>query len=187
MMMNSYQFQLIFSLHPNEDVEQHLDALFEVGCDDALISMGKPGYLATDFTRESSSAYEAIKTAVEAITTAIPHAKLIKAGPYIANLSEIANLFGCTRQNLSKYARGESPKSDSFPCPIVSGKVDYWYVLDVALWLSQNRKKQNKMNIIKQDIDILKAIHDLNIAIEEVRNQYDHDKNFLNLVKNIAA
>jgi len=182
-MMNSYQFQLVFSIHPNEDAEQYLDALFEAGCDDALISIGKPGYLAADFTRESSSAYEAIKTAIEAVTKAISHAKLIKAAPYIANLSEMANLFGCSKQNLSKYARGESPKSDSFPCPVVSGKVDYWYVLDVALWLYKN----NKLNIQKQDIDSLKAIHDLNIAIEEVRNQYDHDNNFLDLVKSIAA
>ena len=182
-MMNNYQFQLIFSLHPNEDAEKYLDALFEAGCDDALISMGKPGYLAADFTRESSSAYDAIKTAIEAVTKAITHAKLIKASPYIANLSEMANLFGCTKQNLSKYARGESPKSDLFPNPIVSGKVDYWYVLDVALWFY----KQNKMNIGKQDIDILKAIHDLNIVIEEVRNQYNHDNNFLKLVKSIAA
>ena len=181
--MNSYQFQLVFSIHPNEDAEQYLDALFEAGCDDALISIGKPGYLAADFTRESASAYEAIKTAIEAITKVIPHAKMIKAAPYIANLSEMANLFGCSKQNLSKYARGESPKSDLFPCPIVSGKVDYWYVLDVALWLYKN----NKMNIQKQDIDGLKAIHDLNIAIEEVRNQYNIDHNFLNLVKNIAA
>ena len=187
MMMNNYQFQLVFSLHPNEDAEQYLDALFEAGCDDALISMGKQGYLAADFTRESPSAYDAIKTAVEAITKAISHAKLIKAGPYIANLSEMANLFGCSKQNLSKYSRGESPKSDSFPCPIVSGKVDYWYVLDVALWFSKNKTKQNKMNIMKQDIDNLKAIHDLNIAIEEVRNQDNHDNNFLNLVKSIAA
>ena len=185
--MNNYQFQLVFSLHPNEDAEQYLDALFEAGCDDALISMGKPGYLAAEFTRESSTAYDAIKTAIKAITKAISHAKLIKASPYIANLSEMAKLFGCTRQNLSKYARGESLKSNSFPCPIVSGKVDYWYVLDVALWLSQNKTKQNKVNIRKQDIDILKAIHDLNIAIEEVRNQYNHNNNFLNLVKSIAA
>ena len=52
-MMNNYQFQLVFLLHPNEDAEQYLDALFEAGCDDALISIGKAGYLAADFTRES--------------------------------------------------------------------------------------------------------------------------------------
>ncbi len=182
-MMNNYQFQLVFLLHPNEDTEQHLDALFEAGCDDGLMSIGKAGYLAADFTRESVTAYEAIKTAIENITKAIPHAKLIKAGPYIANLSEMANLFGCTKQNLSKYARGESPKKESFPCPIISGKVDYWYVLDIASWFY----KQDKINIQKQDIEALKAIHDLNVAIEEIRNQYNHDSDFLNLVKDIAA
>lgn len=182
-MMNNYQFQLVFLLHPNENAEQHLDALFEAGCDDGLMGIGKAGYLAVDFTRESATAYEAIKTAIESITKAIPHAKLIKAGPYIANLSEMANLFGCTKQNLSKYARGESPKQESFPCPVISGKVDYWYVLDIASWFY----KQDKMNIQKQDIEALKAIHDLNIAIEETRNQYDHDNDFLSLVKDIAA
>ena len=182
-MMNNYQFQLVFLLHPNEDAEQYLDALFEAGCDDALMSIGKAGYLAADFTRESITAYEAIKTAIKAVTDAISHAKLIKAGPYIANLSEMANLFGCTKQNLSKYARSESPKKESFPCPIISGKVDYWYVLDIASWFY----KQDKMNIQKQDIEVLKAIHDLNIAIEEIRNQYDNDNDFLSLVKDIAA
>jgi len=181
--MNNYQFQLVFLLHPNEDAEQYLDALFEAGCDDALMSIGKAGYLAADFTRESITAYEAIKTAIKAVTDAISHAKLIKAGPYIANLSEMANLFGCTKQNLSKYARSESPKKESFPCPIISGKVDYWYVLDIASWFY----KQDKMNIQKQDIEVLKAIHDLNIAIEEIRNQYDNDNDFLSLVKDIAA
>ena len=43
------------------------------------------------------------------------------------------------------------------------------------------------MNIKKQDIEALKAIHDLNFALEETRNQYDHDNDFLSLVKDIAA
>ncbi len=181
--MINYQFQLIFSLRSSEDAEQYLDALFEAGCDDAVMGIGKTGYLATDFTRESSSAFDAIKTAIEGITQAIPHAKLIKAGPYIANLSEMANLFGCTKQNLSKYSRGESASSETFPCSIVSGKVDYWYVLDVAIWLF----KQNKLKIQDTDIEIIKAIHDLNIAIEETRNEYDHNNDFLSLAKQVAA
>ena len=182
-MMNSYQFQLIFSLHSVEDAEQYLDALFESGCDDAVMGVGKKGYLAADFTRESSSAFDAIKTAIKGITQAIPHAKLIKAGPYIANLSEMAHLFGCTKQNLSKYARGESANNETFPCSIISGKVDYWYVLDVALWFY----KQSKLNIQDSDIEVLKAIHDLNIAIEEIRNEYDHNNDFLSLAKQVAA
>ena len=182
-MMNNYQFQIIFSLHSNEDAEQYLDTLFETGCDDAVMGVGKTGYLAADFTRESSTAFDAIKSAIEAITQAIPHAKLIKAGPYIANLSEMANLFGCTKQNLSKYARGESASNEPFPCSIVSGKVDYWYVLDVAIWLF----KKNKLNIQDNDIDTLKAIHDLNVAIEETRNEYEHNNDFLSLAKRVAA
>ncbi len=181
--MTNYQFQLIFSLNSNEDAEQYLDALFEAGCDDAVMGVGKIGYLAADFTRESLSSFEAIKTAIEAITQAIPHAKLIKVGPYIANLSEMANLFGCTKQNLSKYARGESASNEAFPCSIISGKVDYWYVLDVAFWLF----KQNKLNIQDNDIEILKAIHDLSVAIEETRNEYDHNNDFLSLAKQVAA
>ncbi len=126
---------------------------------------------------------DAIKTAIEGITQAIPHAKLIKAGPYIANLSEMAHLFGCTKQNLSKYARGESPSSEAFPCSVISGKVDYWYVLDVALWFY----KQNKLNIQESYIEVLKAVHDLNSAIEEIRNEYEHNNDFLSLAKQVAA
>jgi len=181
--MNNYTFQLIFSLHTNEDADQYMDALFEAGCDDAVIGIGKKGYLAADFTRESASAFDAIKTAIEGVTQAIPHTKLVKAGPYIANLSEMAHIFDCTKQNLSKYARGESASNEPFPCSIVSGKVDYWYILDVALWLH----KQNKLNIQETDIEVLKSIHDLSIAIEEARNAYEHNDNFLSLAKKVAA
>ncbi len=46
---------------------------------------------------------------------------------------------------------------------------------------------ENKLNIQDNDIDTLKAIHDLNVAIEETRNEYEHNNDFLSLAKRVAA
>ena len=54
------------------------------------------------------------------------------------NLSELAFLFDCSKQNMRKYARNEMASVDSpFPFPVVSGKTSYWLVAEVAQWLER--------------------------------------------------
>ncbi len=63
--MKEYDFALMFRLNQgDEHPEVYLDLLYEAGCDDTLPGIGKPGYLALDFIRESDSAFDAIESAI---------------------------------------------------------------------------------------------------------------------------
>jgi len=76
-----YDFVLTFALENDADPEQYLGTLYEAGCDDASVGIGKIGSIALDFPRESDSAEAAVKSAIADVKKAIPHAKLIKVVP----------------------------------------------------------------------------------------------------------
>jgi hypothetical protein len=74
-----YEFSLKFALADHSaDPEQHLDALFEAGCDDATIGIGKRGAIALSFAREAVSAKIALSSAIKTAQKAIPGAMLIE-------------------------------------------------------------------------------------------------------------
>lgn len=137
--MNTYNFELFFNLNPGEDGWDFQDSLYEAGCSDAMISIGQKGVIEMTFNREAESAIDAILSAIENVLTAITHATLENIRPDIQNLTEMAFLFGTSKQNMRKYANNEVVKvSESFPAPVVIGKIAYWHTLDVALWLKNN-------------------------------------------------
>ncbi len=74
--MNKYDFALIFKLADEIDSEIYLDALYEAGCDDASVCIGKIGWIELDFIRYSHSASEAIESAIADVNRAIPNAVL---------------------------------------------------------------------------------------------------------------
>ena len=80
--MKDYGFILKYAL-PDlaADPEQYLDTLYESGCDDALIGIGVHGRLALDFTRQSTSAFEAITSAMLDVKKAIPMSRLVETTP----------------------------------------------------------------------------------------------------------
>lgn len=85
--MKEYEFTLKFKLpDDNTNPEIYLDQLYEEGCDDAIIGIGKKGYFAFEFIRESTSSYEAMSSAIEGVKKVIPQAKLIEASPDFVNL-----------------------------------------------------------------------------------------------------
>ncbi|GAB6039510.1 DNA-binding protein [Endothiovibrio diazotrophicus] len=136
--MNPYEFTLAFSLRdPAAGAESHLDALFEAGCDDALVGSGVPGILALDFLREGVSAEAAVRSAVEAVCAAIPGAELIEAKPDLVGVSEIAALAHCSRQNVRKYLVN---LRSGFPLPVHSGSVPLWHLLEVVEWFGRSPK-----------------------------------------------
>ncbi|MEY8252721.1 MAG: DNA-binding protein, partial [Colwellia sp.] len=99
--MNEYEFTLKFSLQATSvNPEDHLDKLYEAGCDDAIVGTGKKGSIALDFIREADSAFDAISSALMNVKSAIPEAKLIEATPDIVGLTEVADMLGCSRQNI---------------------------------------------------------------------------------------
>lgn len=68
---------IAFSVPPETDQpEDFLDALYEAGCDDAVVGVGLSGYISLDFSREGNSAQEAVQSAISGVQKAIHDAKL---------------------------------------------------------------------------------------------------------------
>lgn len=80
--MPLFEFTLKFSL-PNSQIDPnaYIEKLYENSCDDALIGIGTKGYIALDFIREASSAYEAIYSAITNVKAVLPKSRLIEASP----------------------------------------------------------------------------------------------------------
>lgn len=145
--MNEYDFVLRFQLPEDcEQPEAYLDALYEAGCDDATIGVGIPGYIGLDFCRKSSSAEQALLSAINDVKRAIPRGKLTEVTPDLLNISEIADLVSSrlqkvSRQAMRKYAFGQVAKLKSrFPAAAVSSSSPLWHVDEVIYWLVENNK-----------------------------------------------
>ena len=127
-----YNFELSFKLPGvNADGEQYLDALYEAGCDDAMIGIGRKGFIGADFSRESTSLEIAVDSAIRNIETAIPGAQLIDAGPDLVGASDVAAILECSRQNIRQLLTTD----ESAPIPAYQGKRDLWHCAEVLTWL----------------------------------------------------
>ena len=77
--MASYDFTLKFTLpDPTGDPACDTDALFDAGCDDALVGIGENGTIALNFNREAPTAADAVSSAIAAVKKAIPRATLVE-------------------------------------------------------------------------------------------------------------
>lgn len=133
--VKEYEFTLKFALqHPDADPHSYVEALGCNGCDDALIGVGKKGYIALNFMREAGSAYEAVSSAVGDVKKVIPQATLVEATPDFVGLTDVAQLLGCTRQNIRKLIETSSRCA---PPPVHEGKSSIWHLADILTWLRE--------------------------------------------------
>lgn len=146
-----YEFVLKFALADQEvDPSGYLDALFEAGCDDATVGVGKRGSIALDFSREASSAEEAVRSAILDVQKAIPDAELTEIKPDLVNLADVADIIGCSRQNIRKYASGQMRTVKvHFPEPVLSGSTDFWHLYEVLSWLNSNTELRAPKNLLE--------------------------------------
>ncbi len=73
-----HTFTLKFQLSDdNWDHNDLVERLFAAGCGDAIIGVGRPGYIALQFTRNAASIDEAVDTARADVMAAMPAALLI--------------------------------------------------------------------------------------------------------------
>lgn len=156
--MGEYEFTLKFEL-PDQNVESeiYIDQLYESGCDDALIGIGKKGYIALDFIRESSSAYDAISSAIEDVLKGIPEANIVEALPDFVGITDIAKLLGCTRQNIQKLMSKENSKC---PYAVYGGSQSIWHLADILTWLVEDKDYKIEESLI----EIAKMTRNLNLA-----------------------
>jgi predicted DNA-binding transcriptional regulator AlpA len=166
--MNSYTFLLNFILPDRAaDPEQYLDALYEAGCDDAVVGIGQRGMIGLDFTRAAVSAEDALRSAIDNVRAAIPGAPLVQAGPDLVGLTQMAEIFGFSRQNMRKYATGQSGAPEAFPSPVVLGEPSLWHLAEIVAWLKLNTTVQAPDNVL----EVSKAAAKLNFEVERKRHR----------------
>ncbi len=170
--MTEYEFVLRFQLPADTDLpEEFLDALYEAGCDDAVVGVGLPGYISLDFSREATDAQEAVLSAISHVQNAIHNAKLIEVSPDLLNTSEIADLVSArvgkiTRQAMRKYTCGQVTKVKSrFPAAAVNSSSPLWHVDEVVSWLIENKKTSNQVNAMRL-IEISKVARAMNVQVQ---------------------
>ena len=138
--MKTYEFTLKFGLPVSEsDMDELVERLGEAGCDDALIGTGQSGRIALDFAREADSAFDAISSAVTDIKQVVPDAKLIEATPDLVGLTDVADIVGCSRQNIRKIMLSSG---GTFPPPVHEGKSAIWHLSSVLVWLKESKSYQ---------------------------------------------
>ncbi len=156
--MKEYDFILKFDLPDcDADPERYIDALYESGCDDATVGIGQKGRLALNFIREANTALAAVSSAIHDVRKAIPNAKLIEATPDLVGLTDIAEIVGCSRQNMRKLFLTHKAM---FPSPVHEGSVALWHLAKVLHWF-----KDKGTYAIEDDlIEVSRANMQVNIA-----------------------
>ncbi|KYC43556.1 DNA-binding protein [Scytonema hofmannii PCC 7110] len=173
--MREYEFTLKFRLpDPTIDTGMYVDALYESGCDDAIIGTGIKGLIALDFIREAPSAYDAMSSAIKDVRKAIPQAEVVEASPDFVGVTDVANLLGCSRQNVQKLL---SNSISNRPPAVYGGAQSVWHLFELLIWLIEHKsyhvdeslvevaKITRSLNLVKQsemlDPEIQKKIQDL--------------------------
>ena len=168
--MGQYNFTLRFALGKHDaDPNLFVDKLFEEGCDDALVGLGRLGHIALDFAREAPTADDAVLSALADVQRAIPEAKLVEATPDLVGLTDIANLLGFSRQYMRKLA---VKKGTGFPLPIHEGKPAIWHLSTVLAWFSDSKSRDfdealleiarvnMQCNLIKEGVGLDRSMSD---------------------------
>jgi predicted DNA-binding transcriptional regulator AlpA len=174
--MREYEFTLKFKLQDSSiDLDFYVEKLYEFGCDDAIVGLGKKGYIGFNFIRKSHSAYEAVTSAIRDIKKAIPKANLIEASPDFVGIMDIANLLGCTRQNIQKLIS----KNNSY-CPpaVYTGSQSVWHLVDILDWLVNYKD----YNIDESSIEIARVTMYLNTVKRLEKIDYSITENLRNLI-----
>ena len=154
---------LNFTLPPGVDSpDACLDALFEAGCDDATVGVGQHGMIGLDFTRVAASADDALRSAIQDVLQAIPGASLVQAGPDLVGLTDMAGIFGFSRQNMRKYATGGKV---AFPQPIYLGEPSLWHLAEIVAWMRENTSVWPRADVFA----VSKAAARINFETEQQR------------------
>ena len=135
--MGTHQFTLILDADP-ESVEGPLaDALFEAGCDDALLGVAE-GVVHLDVDREAESLAAAISSAIRDVESAGVHVVRIEPTDLVT-LSEIARRTGRSVESIRLLAEGKRG-AGTFPRPARGTREPprLWAWVEVAAWFTEH-------------------------------------------------
>jgi len=155
-----YTFTLKYKLAAQDcDLDAIVERLGEAGCDDATIGVGQPGRLALVFSREGTSALEALVSALCDVKEAVPSARLVEAGPDFVGLTDVAEIAGVSRQNMRKLMLSHAVE---FPPPVHEGSASVWHLSDVLDWLNS----RGGYDINAEVFDVARSAKQINLAKE---------------------
>ncbi|PWV63418.1 helix-turn-helix transcriptional regulator [Plasticicumulans acidivorans] len=158
-----YTFTLKYQLADDDrDPDALVERLGEAGCDDALVGIGQPGWLALEFTREAADAGTAVRSALVDVRRAAPSAKLIEMAPDLVGLTDVAEIVGVSRQNMRKLMLAHP---GSFPAPVHEGSASIWHLADVLTWL----QAKGSYSLAKDVLDVARVALQVNVAKEGQR------------------
>lgn len=155
----THRFTLVLEGARVLSAEMH-DALFEAGCDDALLG-SRDGALFLDFDREAGSLPEAISSAIHNVENSGIGLRVIRVEPdELVTLSDIASRIGRSRESIRLYANGERG-SGGFPPPIshIKGRSPLWRWTDVVPWLARHVVKEHLQ--VAQEAGVIAAMNAL--------------------------
>lgn len=157
--MKTFEFTLRFSLADGpENPDDHVEALYEAGCDDAVVGVGQRGKVALMFAREARTAFHAVSSAIRDVRKAIPGAVLAEASPDFVGLTDIADIAGFTRQNMRKLMLANPA---TFPPAVHDGNPALWHLASVLAWLQDQQRPVDATLL-----DVARATMKLNLARE---------------------
>ncbi len=160
-----YSFSLI--LQGASDLTSEIaDALYEAGCDDALVgSRGR--VLFVEFDREAPSSAKAIISAIRQIESAGVGLTVVRVEPdELVSTAEIADRVGLNRETIRLYAMGRRGPG-TFPLPVarLRSRSPLYRWTDVAPWLAHHGGTAAASAIAEPDtaalIGMLNAAFDL--------------------------
>ena len=138
------------------------DALYEAGCDDAILAF-RNGIAYLEFDRLATSLEAAILSAVRDVELADPRLTVVRVEPGDpVNASEIARRVQLTREYIRLLAQGKRGDGE-FPAPQsgITGKTLVWSWAEVVRWMSQHGMLEDKPLV-----EAALTIRDMNDALE---------------------
>jgi len=158
--IESHSFVLVLRgvSEPDDTVE---DALFEAGCDDAILAF-RNGVAYLEFDRRASNSESAILSAVRNVERSKHPVAVSHVEPDdLVNASEIARRLEYTREYVRLLVQGERGEG-GFPAPLagVTGTAFLWsWAVDLR-WLLEHDKLADKSQLMQAE-----AIRDINSAL----------------------
>jgi len=134
--MTNYNFTLIVE-GADLQSEANVDALFDAGCDDALVGVAD-GIQYAEFDREAATLEAAVLSAVTDVER-VADARVIRlADAGLVSMADIAERAGRTRESIRLLVAGERGPGE-FPPPVTDprGRYRLWRWSEVQRWFSE--------------------------------------------------
>lgn len=135
--MKTYSFTIACApVEDGRESDDVVDALYEAGCDDALV-VERAGAFVLEFDREAATFAKAIFTAFADVCRAGLCPVRIEPDPLVSS-RDIAERAGLTRAAVTNYAKGT--RGHGFPLPVARFDTSspLWKWTEVSRWLREN-------------------------------------------------